>query len=149
AYTALAEALGQFLAVRSSTVHVAVVSGLGHAAVAYLTHVGLGACCGVSNEHTEAGLEGGNLGRRIGRWYIVHRDAAVGAETLAHELGHAPVRSIAGSEVQDRGPVVREILAEGAARTRRVCDEIVIRRVHGTVERVPSDDLVKMRRRYQ
>lgn len=103
---------------------------------------------GVSNEHAESRRKGGDLCLRIGRWDIVHRDAAIGPETLAHELGHALVGPIAGPEVQDRGPVVGEIFRERAAGARGVRGEIVGRRVHGSVEGIPSDDLVQMRRRY-
>ncbi len=146
---ALTEVRGQFLAVRGAAVHVAVVSRRRHAAVADFTCRTRLAQRGVADEHAEAGREGGDLCLRVGRRDIVHRDAALGTETLARELGHALVRPVAGSEVEDRGPVVREVFRERAAGARGFRGEIVRRRVHGGVEGIAPDDLVKMRRRYR
>ena len=102
--------------------------------------------CGVSDEHAETRLEGCDIDAYVVWGDVVDSDAPVSAETEVRKLTHALVRAVAGSEVQDGGPVVGQVFGEGAASACRLLDEIVRCRVHGRVERVAPDDLVEMRR---
>lgn len=96
---------------------------------------------GVADEHPEAGPEGrhGRLVRRIGD--VVHRDAADAFQPFAGDLRHALEGAVARAEVQDCGPVVGEVLGEGAAGAGGERGEVVRER---GVEGVPADDLVEV-----
>lgn len=144
-YAALAHLSRQGLAVRSTAVDVAIVARGRHAPVADLGCLAWGGRRGVSDQHAEAGRESRDLLTRSRRRDVVHGDSAIGAETLADELRHSSVRAVAGPEIQDRRPVVGEVLRESAARARRRRREIVRRRVHRCVEGVASDDLMQVR----
>ena len=138
--------LGQRRPVGRAAVDVAVVALVGHAAVAHLSGGPRLLEAGVADEHAEAGLEGRDLGFLLVGGDVIHGDAAVAPQPLFLVLGHALEAAVAGAEEEHGGPVVGEVLAEGAARARRLGREVVRGRVHGRVEGVAADDLVQMRR---
>ena len=117
-------------------------------AMAQLALLALGrAKPGVTDEHAEARLEGGDGRHAVVRRDVVDGDAAVGAQPDVGELRHPLVGAVAGAEVHDRRPVVGEVLGERAGRAGRVGDQVVARgAVHARVERVPAHDLVHVRR---
>lgn len=120
-------------------------AGEGHLAVA--RRLGLGAVHGVTDNHAEAGLEGGGLVVLIGGRVVDGHTAATG--TVKVNVG--PLRdpdqgAVAGTEVKDGRPVVGEILREGAGCAGGLLANVVSVGVHGHVEHVATDDLVDVRR---
>jgi len=102
------------LSIRSATIDVAVVSRCRHAAV---THFAIGARSvgqGISDQHAEAGSEGRDVKLSIRLCDVVNGDTTCTFKPLARHLRDALERPIAGAEIQDGGPVVGEVLGEGA-----------------------------------
>jgi len=94
-------------------------------------------------------LEGGNL-TRLGR-DVVDEDTTLGlgAEPVVEleggaALGDTLVAAVASLEVEVGGPVVGEVIGEGACGAGGVFGNVV--GGHGDVEGVSADDLVDMRR---
>ncbi len=72
-------------------------------------------------------------------------DPSDGTEPNIGILRHAPECPVAGTEVQDRRPVVGEVLHVGTTGAAGGSDQIVTR-THRGIERVATHDLVQMRR---
>jgi len=68
---------------------------------------------------------------------------AVGERRVLHD-GHALVRAVGVLEEHDGGPVVGEVLGEGARRAAGLVRDVAL---HGRVEPVAAHDLVDVRRR--
>lgn len=62
------------------------------------------------------------------------------------DLGDADVAAVLVVEEHDGGPVVGQVLLEGARRAGRLARQVVRGRVHRDVERVAADNLVQVRR---
>ena len=142
-----AEACGECLRVCARAGRAAAVVFRPQAAVTQLLlHALLLTQSGIADEHPEAGLKGRDCRLAIVRGDVVNGDTAVGPESDVGELANPTICSVAGAEVQDGRPVVREVFGKGAAGAGRVLDEVVGSRVHAGVQRVSSHDLVDMRR---
>lgn len=136
----------------------------GHLAVA--GGFGLGAPRRVADDHAEARLEGLHLAALVrGRVVDCHAAAAGAVEADVGPLGDADVGPVAGAEVEDGGPVIGEVLGEGAGCAGGLllgefCEgergeggvipggflgDVVAAVVHGDVESVTANDLVNVR----
>lgn len=98
------------LGVRASTIDIAIVSFRRHTAMAHLAIRARSFRCGVSNKHTEARPEGGDIPVVGSGRDVVYRNSAITLQTLVGELRYALECSVTGSEVHNGGPVVRKVL---------------------------------------
>jgi len=87
-------------------IDILIVSARGHAPMAHLVRRAGKLIRGVADQHAEARLERSHLLALVLLRNVVHGDAAIATQVLVGELRHAPVRAVAGAEVQDGGPVV-------------------------------------------
>jgi len=119
-----------------------------------LSRVGVGiaelANHGVSDDHTEALGWSGHLdaaGPAVDNWLnVVGGDSSFGAASV--EVGllwDSEVRAVPGFEVQDGGPVVREVLLEPTGGTGRRSGD-VHSNGHAQVEGITTDNLMDVRR---
>lgn len=99
----------------------------------------------VSSDHAET--LGGSSDFAIVRWLdVVYRHAAVRAtDCVVGHLRYPNKATIGMLEVHDSGPVVGAILLELAACTGGGLGKVETR-IHGQIEGIPTDDLMKMRR---
>ena len=125
-----------------------VVVGRGPATVADAALVNLGGVGfgGVARDHAEALLEGRGpaAGDVVDVKTAVVDELALG--TAVARLPDAVVRAVLVLEEHDGRPVVGLVLGEGARGAGGLAGKIVAIGVHGDVERVTTDDLVKMGR---
>lgn len=100
---------------------------------------------GVSNEHPETGLEGSDFCFSVIRGDVIYGYSTVTTQTGAHKLWDAFVGAVTGAEEKHSGPVVGEVVREGAAGAGGFGGEVVGSWVHGGVKGVTTNDLVKVR----
>jgi hypothetical protein len=112
---------------------------------------GFGLCsvCGISDEHAEAGLEGCYFAPAIYSRRVVNRLTAGSAfEPDIAFLGNSMEAPVLCAEEEDGGPVVGEVLRECASRARCSRGNVVNIGVHGGIESIPTDYLVKVGTEY-
>jgi len=90
------------------------------------------------------GFEGGHICHTVVWRDVVNSNPSILFQSTIRKLCNTLISSVTGSIIHNSGPIITEILTESTARAIRSRWQIVFHRLHGCVEGVPSNDLVRV-----